>query len=145
MTIQQTTPEEAHRLLSQGYRYIDVRTEPEFANGHPEGAVNIPVVSPDPSTGQMAMNPHFLAVVQAHFATAARLIIGCQAGGRSQRAAEMLAQAGYQNVVNMQGGFGGARDEMGRTVVAGWSACGLPVCRDCGAANTYAGLQSKLR
>jgi hypothetical protein len=60
---------------------------------------------------------------------------------RSQRAAEMLAQAGYGTVVNMQGGFGGARDQMGRTVVPGWSESGLPVCRDCGPENSYAGLQ----
>ncbi len=145
MTILQTTPAEAQQLLSQGYRYLDVRTEPEFAGGHPAGAVNIPVVVPDPNTGQMMMNPDFLAVAQAHFPKDAPLVVGCQAGGRSQRAAELLAQAGYANVVNMHGGFGGARDQTGRTVVAGWRECGLPVCKDCGAENTYAGLRGALR
>ena len=142
MTIQQTTPAEAHQLLTQGYRYIDVRTEPEFANGHPTGAVNIPVVVPDPNARQMVMNPDFLAVVQTHFPKNACIVVGCQAGGRSQRAAELLAQAGYVTVVNMQGGFGGARDQTGRTVVAGWSECGLPVCKDCGVENAYVSLRS---
>jgi rhodanese-related sulfurtransferase len=143
MAILQTTPQEAQTLLRQGHRYIDVRTEPEFAAGHPAGAVNIPVVLPDPATRQMVMNPDFVAVVEAHFAKGAQLVVGCQAGGRSQRAAELLTQAGYTHVVNMQGGFGGARDQMGRVVVPGWSACSLPVCSDCGPDNSYAGLRRK--
>jgi rhodanese-related sulfurtransferase len=142
MAIQQTTPDEAYKLIEQGYRYLDVRTEPEFANGHPATAVNIPVASPDPATGQMTMNPNFLSVAEAIFSKDARLIVGCQAGGRSQRAAELLAQAGYTHVFNMQGGFSGMRDQMGRTVVAGWSECGLPVCKDCGPENSYAGLRA---
>ena len=141
MAFQETTPEDAHRLIGQGHRYIDVRTVQEFANGHPANAVNIPVAAPDPATGQMALNPEFLAVVEAHFPKDAPIIVGCQSGMRSQRAAEILAQAGYSNVINMQGGFGGARDQMGRTVTPGWSASGLPVCKDCGAENSYAELR----
>jgi len=140
MAIRQATPEETQALLNEGYRYIDVRTEPEFANGHPASAVNIPVALPDPRTGQMTINPDFLSVVDAHFPKATKIVLGCQSGMRSQRAAEMLAQAGYDTVVNMQGGFGGARDQMGRTVVPGWSESKLPVCRDCGPENSYAGL-----
>jgi rhodanese-related sulfurtransferase len=143
MPIQQTTPPDAHRLMEQGHRYIDVRTVEEFATGHPAGAVNIPVAAPDPSTGQMAMNPDFLAVVEAHFPRGAQLILGCQSGMRSQRAAELLAQAGYTTVTNMQGGFGGARDQMGRTLTPGWSESGLPVCTNCAPENSYAGLRGK--
>ena len=142
MGIPQITPAEANALLAQGYRYIDVRTDGEFANGHPAPAVNIPIAIPDPTTRQMAINTDFLRVAEAHFPKDAKVIVGCQAGGRSQRAAEMMAQAGYTNVSNMQGGFGGARDETGRTVVAGWSESGLPVSRDCGPDNSYEGLRS---
>ena len=145
MVIQQVTPDEAHKLLSEGYRYIDVRTEGEFANGHPATAVNIPVAVPDPATRQMVMNPDFLSVVEAHFAKDASIVVGCQAGGRSQRAAELLTQAGYSRVVNMQGGFGGARDQTGHMVVAGWKERGLPVCTDCGAENSYAALRRTAR
>lgn len=142
MAIQQVTPDEAQKLLSEGYRYIDVRTEGEFASGHPATAVNVPVVFPDPATRQMVVNPDFVRVVEAHFAKDASIVVGCQAGGRSQRAAELLSEAGYTRVVNMQGGFGGARDQTGRTVVAGWHERGLPVCKDCGAENSYAALRA---
>ena len=145
MPIRQTTPNEAHQLLGSGYRYIDVRTEQEFANGHPAGAVNVPVVFPDRATNQMAVNPEFLAVVQAHFPKDAKLVIGCLSGGRSQRAAELLAQVGYTDLINMQGGFGGARDQTGRTVMAGWAECGLPICGSCGAESSYAGLRGALK
>jgi len=139
MAIPQTTPTAAKQLMDHGHRYIDVRTEEEFATGHPAGAVNIPVAAPNPATGQMAINPQFLAVVGAHFPPDAPLIVGCGSGMRSQRAAEMLAAAGFSNVVNMQGGFGGAPDQ------AGWADSGLPVSHDCGPHNSYAGLRAKAR
>ena len=142
MPIPQITQQEAHALLQQGARYIDVRTEAEFANGHPAGGVNIPVVVPDAATGGPAINQDFLTVVAAHFPRDARLVIGCQSGGRSQRAAEMLAGAGYTDVANMQGGFGGLRDATGQVVAPGWAACGLPVCADCSPTASYAHLRS---
>ena len=39
----------------------------------------------------------------------------------------MLAEAGYTDVTNVRGGFGGARDQSGRVVVPGWRDAGLPV------------------
>ncbi len=145
MPIRQTTPAEAQILLRQGYRYIDVRTESEFANGHPATAVNIPIAVPDPRSGPMVLNSEFLPVVEAHFAKDAKIILGCQSGPRSQRAAELLAQAGYAQVLNMQGGFGGAHDEAGRTLVPGWRESGLPICNDCDANDAYATLRSHVR
>jgi rhodanese-related sulfurtransferase len=56
-----------------------------------------------------------------------KIICGCQMGGRSQYAAEALVQAGYSDVSNMAGGFGGARDPFGRIVAPGWLQCDLPV------------------
>ncbi|MFQ5666538.1 MAG: rhodanese-like domain-containing protein [Candidatus Binatia bacterium] len=140
--VRQATPEEAHKLLGEGYRYIDVRTEAEFANGHPATAVNIPVALPDPATRRMAMNNDFLAIVNAHFPKDAKIVVGCQTGGRSQRAAQLLASAGYANVVNMQGGFGGLRDQTGKTVISGWSECNLPICTDCAPENSHAALRA---
>lgn len=142
MAIRQATPQEAQTFLTQGYRYIDVRTEAEFANGHPADAVNIPVTMPDPATRQMALNPDFLPVVEAHFPKDARIVVGCQSGGRSQRAADMLVGAGYTNVVDMHAGFGGARDQTGRTITPGWSESGLPVATGCGPQNSYAALRA---
>ena len=142
MPVQQITPPEAHHLLGKGYRYIDVRTEAEFAAGHPIGAVNIPVALLDPRTRQMALNPDFVRVVEAHFPKATQIILGCQSGGRSQQAAELLTHAGYTAVANMQGGFGGARDAVGRELVAGWTQSRLPVCSDCDVQDAYAALRS---
>jgi rhodanese-related sulfurtransferase len=142
MAIKQIAPTEAYELIRQGYRYVDVRTEAEFSAGHPAEAVNIPVVVPDPSNGQMRLNPDFVAVIEAHFTKDKPLVIGCLSGGRSQRAAEMLATLGYTRLHNMQGGFGGARDPLGRTVAPGWQESGLPICRDCDPANAYASLRA---
>ena len=74
-----------------------------------------------------APNRDFLRVVQASFAADARLVVGCQSGGRSVQAAQVLEQAGYANIVEQRAGFGGARDGAGRIVEPGWAAAGLPV------------------
>jgi rhodanese-related sulfurtransferase len=129
--------------MQEGYRYIDVRTEPEFTAGHPVGAVNVPVVFPDPATRQMQPNPDFLAVVEAHFPRHARLVIGCQSGMRSQRAAQILAEAGYSDVSNMAGGFGGARSP-GGAVTPGWRDSGLPTESGLPADGGYDALRRKL-
>jgi len=140
MAIRQVAPPEAHELVQAGWRYVDVRTEREFAAGHPDGAVNVPVMVQG-AAGPMAPNPEFLGVVQRHFAKDARLVIGCQSGMRSQKAADLLSQAGYENLCNMQGGFGGQRDRSGATVQPGWAESDLPICRDCPEAHRYATLK----
>jgi len=145
MEIEQITPQEAQQLLQRGYRYLDVRTEGEFANGHPLGAINIPVAIPDPRTGQMAINPDFLSVVGAHFEKDEAVILGCQAGARSQRAAEMMAAAGFQHLANMQGGWGGGMDPRSGAMVPGWVDCGLPTAQQPAPGSTYAELRSKPR
>lgn len=70
------------------------------------GAKNIPVVEPDPY-GRMQLNPRFLETVQANFGTDSKCITGCQKGGRSLKAAELLSRAGFTHVLDMRGGFGG--------------------------------------
>jgi rhodanese-related sulfurtransferase len=75
----------------------------------------------------MTPNPNFLQAIEAAFPKDRKLILGCQAGGRSQYAADILDRAGYQDVSNMKGGFGGAKDPMGRVVAPGWLQSNLPV------------------
>lgn len=144
MTIKEITPQQAHDALSADSSavYIDVRTEREFAAGHPQGAVNIPVAFPDPARG-MVMNADFVKVVEAHFPKDKKIIVGCQAGPRSNAAAGLLQQAGYQEVSNMVGGFGGMRDSMGKVLAAGWSSLGLPVSQDNGDGVSYESLAGK--
>ena len=138
MAIKTVTPEETHELLDKepGCVYIDVRTVREFSAGHPEGAVNIPIAFPDPAHG-MVMNQDFVQVVEAHFSKDKKIVVGCQAGPRSDAAARLLQEAGYQDVFSMQGGFGGMRDPFGRVIAPGWSALGLPVSDDNGEDVSY--------
>ena len=139
MSIQNITPEQAKEILDtdDAAIYIDVRTEGEFTGGHVPNAYNIPVVLPDPASRQMKPNPDFLRVVSAHFPKTKRIIVGCQMGGRSQMAAQMLGQEGFDSVSNMQGGFGGAKDAMGRMVAPGWTQLGFPVETEVPAAKSY--------
>jgi rhodanese-related sulfurtransferase len=124
MTIKSVTPEQAQELLQAGAVYVDVRSEPEFEQGHPPGAVNVPIAHLGP--GGMTPNPEFLSVMSASFGKNEKLVIGCKAGGRSRRAAEMLEQAGYGDLSDMAAGWDGSRDAFGRPL-AGWSRRALPV------------------
>src|SRR5690242_4170302 len=105
-------PKDCPALLAAGYAYLDVRTVEEFEAGHPAGAFNAPVMTRGPAGVQP--NPDFARVVAAKFAKDAKLVVGCQAGGRSQRACAELAAAGFTGIVDMSAGFGGGRDAMGR-------------------------------
>ncbi len=129
MDIPQTTPQGAYDTLSTNPDavYLDVRTEAEFAAGHPAGARNVAVVRLDPTTRQPTPNLEFVSTVGQIVARNTKLLVGCQAGGRSQHACELLARAGFTDVTNVHGGFGGARDQTGRLVVPGWRDAGLPV------------------
>jgi rhodanese-related sulfurtransferase len=120
---------EAHRLQNDDdYTYVDVRSVSEYENGHPAGAHNVPLLHFDSQCGQMQSNPEFLAVMQANYPSDAKLLIGCQAGGRSSRAVQVLSSAGFEDTVNVKGGFGGYRDPVtGQVIDDGWSESDLPV------------------
>jgi rhodanese-related sulfurtransferase len=146
MAIKEVTPQEAHDLLSASSEavYIDVRSEPEFAQGHPAGAVNIPVAFPDPVRG-MVMNADFVKVVEANLDKDRTIIVGCQAGPRANAACTLLHRAGYQQLSNVLGGFGGMRDQMGNVTAPGWAASGLPVSRESGEGVSYESLVGKIK
>lgn len=135
----------AHDLQSgDDHIYVDVRSTREFESGHPAGAHNVPLLNLDLQTGQMRPNPEFLAVMQANYPPESKLLIGCQMGGRSAQAGQILVTAGYQDVANVQGGFGGAQDRMTGEVIEGWVGAGLPVERDTPAENRYEALRQKV-
>ena len=93
----------------------------------------------------MLPNPEFLAVMQANYPPETRLLIGCQMGGRSARAAQVLATAGYEDVANVQGGYGGNRDpRTGEVLAEGWVQAGLPVEQSPPAGGGYEDLRGKL-
>jgi rhodanese-related sulfurtransferase len=129
-------PSEAHETLKKNPDaiYLDVRTEGEFAAGHPADAINIPVMVAK-GVGQMQLNLEFVDVAEKVLPRDTKLVVGCLAGGRSQRACEMLEEAGFTDLTNVVGGFGGQRDASGQIVVKGWKDSGLPVTNDLGDAS----------
>jgi rhodanese-related sulfurtransferase len=132
MEVKRITPEEAKALLDAGSGciYLDVRTVPEFDMGHIPGAKNIPFLDFDPVRTGMAPNPEFVEIVQRNFPKDAPIICGCQRGQRSYRAAEVLLAAGFTNVVDMRGGYGGEMDHCGCMVFPGWAPRGFPTSTD---------------
>ena len=146
MAIKEITPQEAFDMLTKeaGSVYIDVRTVEEFSSGHPEGAVNIPIAFPDPGQG-MAFNEEFAQVVQVHYPKDKKIIVGCQAGPRSNSAARVLQETGYQDVSSVSGGFGGMRDPFGQVIAPGWASLGLPVSRESGEGVSYESLAAKTK
>jgi len=124
-------PKAAHSAMTGdgGHVFFDVRTVEEYEAGHPAGAVNIPWAVRDAS-GQMAPNPAFVEHVSQRADKGQKVFVSCQAGGRSFHACKALEQAGFTDLVNVDGGYGGRRDPTGQLVVAGWVECGLPTASE---------------
>ena len=81
--------EEAKRLLQGGAVIVDVRSEGEFASGHVEGAVNIPL---DQVTKRLVETvPDQNTPVLMH----------CHSGGRSGIAVGLARRKGYANAFNL--------------------------------------------
>lgn len=84
--------EEYMRLESQGdFTLLDVRQPGEYAAGHIPGAKLIPIAELDKRLDEIDPKKPTL--------------VYCAIGGRSRVAAQMLAGKGFENVINMAGGF----------------------------------------
>jgi rhodanese-related sulfurtransferase len=129
MPIESLDPQSAQAAMARDASpvFVDVRTEQEYDQGHPAGAMNVPWALPDASTGQMAPNPDFVATMRKVAPAGATIYASCQSGVRSLNACKALEGAGYTKLVNVSTGFGGKRDPSGRVVAAGWRDAGLPV------------------
>lgn len=87
------TPLEAKEMLANDdVALIDVRNLTEYEAGHIEGAQHI----------MLGTLKNRLAEVPAD----KKLVVQCQAGGRSAIAVSVLKANGFNNLVNMQGGYG---------------------------------------
>lgn len=134
--IQRVAPAEAKRLVDEdGYVYVDVRSVPEFEAEHPVGAFNVPLMHQGPAG--MTPNGDFLAVMNKAFAKESKLVLGCKGGNRSLRAANVLAQQGFANLIDQRAGFDAARDAFGQVTEAGWKSAGLPVESGAGGERAY--------
>jgi rhodanese-related sulfurtransferase len=118
------SPKEASDKLADGWTYVDVRTAQEFEAGHPPAAVNVPIMHAH--GGGLAQNPDFVRVMTAAFPKDAKIIVGCKAGGRSLRAAQILLGEGFTSVLDQRAGWDGARGPFGELTEPGWSRAGLP-------------------
>jgi rhodanese-related sulfurtransferase len=130
--VRRVSPEEAKSLLDLGYFYVDVRTVEEFHALHPVGAMNVPLFDAAASSGPA--NAAFVATMERLFTRDAKIVVGCATGVRSLHAAELLATAGFTDVVDQRAGLEGVRGAFGKLVEEGWAEVGLPVTsgRDAG-------------
>ena len=99
---QRITPLEYQNQFGDGTQHllIDVRTPEEFASGHIQNAVNIPVETLQTRLDEV---PGGTSVA-----------VYCRSGNRSASAAQILVENGYQQVYDL----GGIKD---------WVALGLPI------------------
>ena len=110
---------------------IDVRSDMEYLMvGHPAGAVHIAWIdAPDWTT-----NPNFVTEVRkvllgrtAVHEKDAPVVLLCRSANRSQDAADLLIEEGFENVFVVEGGFEGPLDaHHHRSTSAGWRYEGLP-------------------
>ena len=118
--------EAARRVTEEGWALVDVRSAPEFLEGHAEGAYNVPLLDKTPQG--MIPNDAFVEVIRRLFpAPDAPLLMMCAMGGRSVRATQELQAQGYTRVVDVAGGFNGEYDARGAQVHEGWLVAGLPL------------------
>lgn len=140
MPIQQTPPKTAWEKIKADTDSVllDVRTVQEFCEGHPEGALNIPVFIED-DFGQRLPNQDFMIVVEALVPKSKSVYLSCQSGKRSFMAGMQMERQGYSKLYNVTGGFGGSPE------CAGWADEGLPSSTDNGPDISYESLKSKVK
>ena len=97
--IHQVSVEDLRREMDH-LQVVDVRREPEFAGGHIEGAKLMPL--------------HKLESLVSTLDHDRPIAVHCKGGYRSAIACSLIERAGYENVMNVIGGFDA------------WLACGLP-------------------
>lgn len=100
--IKEISPTDAQTAVSKAYsQFIDVRTTEEYSGGHAARAENIPLDTLTTSFDKLEKNEPVYII--------------CQTGNRSKKAAVILKEAGFNNVLNVTGG------------TVAWQAAGLPM------------------
>ena len=85
----QISAEEAAALLAQGAQVIDVRSPAEFASGHLDGAVNLPLDQIESRIGTVVPDKH------------QPVLLHCLSGTRSGMARNTLRRLGYTQAHNL--------------------------------------------
>lgn len=128
------TPQAAFELMRAEPRsvLIDVRSSMEYLMvGHPVGAVHIAWLDePD-----WLPNPRFIPQIRelmlggvvCEGGDCPAILLICRSGRRSREAGQVLIDAGFRRVYNVEGGFEGPLDaQHHRSTQAGWRFAGLP-------------------
>ena len=84
-------------IIKEGAFLVDVRSPGEFAQGHVNGSVNIPLDDITRQIAQFRDKPH--------------VIVFCRSGNRSRAAKSILEENGIKNVIN-----GGTWNDVARFV-----------------------------
>jgi phage shock protein E len=95
--VRNEAPDEA---LGTGRVVVDVRQPEEFAEGHLDGAVNIPLGELADRAGELG-DP------------ATPVVTYCNGGNRGALGADELGRLGWTDVVNLDGGLRGVRSQEG--------------------------------
>jgi len=103
------SPQDFSQRMATGdaVELLDVRTPVEFREVHVTGARNVPLDRLDPNAVQQGRKD----------SSDLPLYVICRSGGRAGQACEKFLQAGYHNVINIEGG------------TMAWEAAGLSVVR----------------
>ena len=101
-TVERISPAAYNQQFGGGeaHTLIDVRTPEEYASGHIEGAVNIPVDSLQQRLDEVSRD--------------LPVIVYCRTGNRSAPAAQILVNAGYIQVYDLGG-------------IQSWITAGFPI------------------
>jgi len=95
--------QQLHEAAKSGALVLDVREPFEYAEGHVEGSLLVPLAT--------------VAARAGEFAKDEPVYVFCRSGNRSLQAAQTLVAAGFSDVRNVEGG------------ILAWTAARLPVAR----------------
>jgi len=100
------TPLQVTQFINRGKTLVlDVRSADEFAANHLRDAKNIPLADLGNRIGELEKSK------------TRTIVVVCQSGARSDKAARQLKAAGFEDVVSLEGG------------ITAWTAAGLPVTK----------------
>ena len=100
------SPLQLTQMINRGKTTIvDVRSSEEFAAGHLRDAKHIPLADLGARIGELDKSK------------TRTVVMVCQTGARSDKAARQLQAAGFEDVHSLEGGL------------AAWTAAGLPVTK----------------
>jgi len=95
-TYKHIKPHKLQQMISteNNLTILDIRTKKAFDDGHIENAVNI------------SMRKLFLSAENLPFSKNTKIVVICYLGVSSREAILLLAEQGYKNLINLDGGMG---------------------------------------